>query len=358
GLRPLRRRRGDDPATRRVERRECGRGDGPLPRPRGAAGGAGGEAAPLAPGPRPDGTARLGTVPCLPGLRPHSRCGRAAARCAAQHNAGPGDPRLRLRRQPRSRQAGDHGRDRRGRGGPRHPHQRQPAQRGPRADHGRHRRADAGEQLPARGRSPRRARDRPRHGAARRHGDPDGEGARDLPARRRRQGAVRREGDRGRVDGMSMASPYTAAFVRDALGRVPADGPASYPAICTDTRALVPGALFVALTGDRFDGHDFLAAARDAGAAAAVVRRGTDPVAGLPLLEVDDTLRAWGDLAHARRALVPGPVIAITGQNGKTSTKEMVAAVLATRWHTWRTRANNNNLVGVPLTILEAPHDT
>ncbi|HRX18412.1 MAG TPA: UDP-N-acetylmuramoyl-tripeptide--D-alanyl-D-alanine ligase [Gemmatimonadales bacterium] len=157
---------------------------------------------------------------------------------------------------------------------------------------------------------------------------------------------------------MSMASPYTAAFVRDALGRVPADGPASYPAICTDTRALVPGALFVALTGDRFDGHDFLAAARDAGAAAAVVRRGTDPVAGLPLLEVDDTLRAWGDLAHARRALVPGPVIAITGQNGKTSTKEMVAAVLATRWRTWRTRANNNNLVGVPLTILEAPHDT
>jgi UDP-N-acetylmuramoyl-tripeptide--D-alanyl-D-alanine ligase len=69
-------------------------------------------------------------------------------------------------------------------------------------------------------------------------------------------------------------------------------------------------------------------------------------------------LRAWGDLARSRRRAITGPVIAITGQNGKTSTKEMVAAVLATRWRTHRTRANNNNLVGVPLTILEAPQGT
>ncbi len=146
-------------------------------------------------------------------------------------------------------------------------------------------------------------------------------------------------------------------FVAGALG-LPSGAPARYAAIQTDTRALVPGALFVALAGERFDGHGFLEAARDAGATAAVVRRGTAPVAGLRLYEVDDTLRAWGDLAHARRLTIPGPVIAITGQNGKTSTKEMVAAVVATRWKTHRTRANNNNLVGVPLTILEAPADT
>ncbi len=69
-------------------------------------------------------------------------------------------------------------------------------------------------------------------------------------------------------------------------------------------------------------------------------------------------LRALGDLAAADRRRITGPVIAITGQNGKTSTKEMMAAALATRWKTHRTRANLNNLVGVPLTILQAPDDT
>ncbi len=131
-----------------------------------------------------------------------------------------------------------------------------------------------------------------------------------------------------------------------------------FTAVETDTRALTPGALFVALTGERFDGHAYLVQARDAGAAAAVVRRGTPAVAGLPLYQVADPLHTWGELARHRRRELTGPVIAITGQNGKTSTKEMVAAVMATRWDCWRTRANNNNLVGVPLTILEAPVST
>ncbi|HUF36477.1 MAG TPA: UDP-N-acetylmuramoyl-tripeptide--D-alanyl-D-alanine ligase [Gemmatimonadales bacterium] len=126
----------------------------------------------------------------------------------------------------------------------------------------------------------------------------------------------------------------------------------------TDTRALVPGALFVALAGERFDGHDYLEAAARGGAVAAVVRQGTAPVPGLTLLPVDDTLRAFGRMARARRRRIAGPVVAITGTNGKTSTKEMVAAVLATRYATYATRANLNNLVGVPLTILEAPADT
>ena len=79
---------------------------------------------------------------------------------------------------------------------------------------------------------------------------------------------------------------------------------------------------------------------------------------GLVLFEVPDTLIAFGLLARARRRWIKGPVIAVTGTNGKTSTKEMLAAVLRTRYATYATRANLNNLVGVPLTILEAPSDT
>jgi UDP-N-acetylmuramoyl-tripeptide--D-alanyl-D-alanine ligase len=76
------------------------------------------------------------------------------------------------------------------------------------------------------------------------------------------------------------------------------------------------------------------------------------------MFEVPDTLVAFGLLARARRRRIKGPVIAVTGTNGKTSTKEMLAAVLRTRYTTYATRANLNNLVGVPLTILEAPPDT
>lgn len=156
-----------------------------------------------------------------------------------------------------------------------------------------------------------------------------------------------------------MSLDWTDAQVRAAL-KLPADVEevAQYPLVTTDTRTMVPGALFVALVGERHDAHDHLADARDAGAAAAVVRRGTPPVPGLRLYEVEDTLYALGALANARRERFTGPVIAITGQNGKTSTKEMVAAVLATTWKTHRTRANDNNLVGVPLTVLQAPADT
>lgn len=145
--------------------------------------------------------------------------------------------------------------------------------------------------------------------------------------------------------------------VREAIGCAPSSGGRVFSQVSTDTRQLAPGALFVALQGERFDGHDFLEAARDAGAVVAVVRAGTPAVAGLELLEVPDTLRAYGLIARARRRAVRGPVVAITGTNGKTSTKEMIAAALRTRYRTHATRANLNNLVGVPQTILEAPAD-
>ena len=152
---------------------------------------------------------------------------------------------------------------------------------------------------------------------------------------------------------------WTAAGVRDALGLPQSSGgAATYTRVLTDTRAIVPGALFVALAGERFDGHDYLEAAAAAGAAGAVVRRGTRVPASLMAFEVPDTLLAFGMLARARRREITGPVVAITGTNGKTSTKEMLAAVLGTRHRVHATRANLNNLVGVPTTILDAPEET
>jgi UDP-N-acetylmuramoyl-tripeptide--D-alanyl-D-alanine ligase len=117
--------------------------------------------------------------------------------------------------------------------------------------------------------------------------------------------------------------------------------------------------LFVALKGDRFDAHDFLPQAKAAGAAAAVVRRGTPPVAGLPLFEVADTLAALGLLARARRRRLPAhaPVVAITGSSGKTSAKEMIRSALTAKGRVHATSGNLNNLVGVPLTILAMPAD-
>ena len=155
-------------------------------------------------------------------------------------------------------------------------------------------------------------------------------------------------------------SRWSAAAVREALGLLDAteSRPLVFSNVSTDSRAITPGALFVALEGERFDGHDHLSEATAAGAAGAVVREGTSPVPGLVLFEVPDTLRALGLLARARRRTLSGPVIAVTGTNGKTSTKEMLAAVLRTRYITHATRANLNNLVGVPLTILEAATDT
>lgn len=144
-----------------------------------------------------------------------------------------------------------------------------------------------------------------------------------------------------------------------ALGlEVPAGGARQFSEISTDTRSLGPGALFLALTGDRFDGHDYLGSAREGGASGAVVRHGTSPVEGLRLYPVDDTLVALGKLARHRRETIEGPVVAITGSNGKTSTKEMVAAVLGTRFRTHATHANLNNLIGIPKTILDSPADS
>ena len=151
---------------------------------------------------------------------------------------------------------------------------------------------------------------------------------------------------------------WTSSLVAEALG-VPSPAELSFNGVSTDTRHLTPSTLFVALKGDRFDAHAFLDQAKAKGAGAAVVRRGTAAVDGLPFFEVDDTLAALGQLARARRRRLPpgSPVVAITGSSGKTSTKEMIRAVLETAYRVHATGGNLNNLVGVPLTILGTPDD-
>lgn len=149
---------------------------------------------------------------------------------------------------------------------------------------------------------------------------------------------------------------WTAELVADAL-RLPAPEPRAYAGVSTDTRSLAAGELFVALVGERFDGHDFLQDVAARGAAGAVVRRGTPRVPGLDWYEVDDTLVALGDLAHERRERFTGTVVALTGTVGKTSTRELLAAALAPLGLVHRSQKNLNNLVGVPLTVLAAPDD-
>lgn len=129
---------------------------------------------------------------------------------------------------------------------------------------------------------------------------------------------------------------------------------ASYTAVCTDSRRVSPDGLFVALRGERYDGHDFLEAAVEAGAAGVLVERGRGERLSAPhvaVFEVDDTLAALGALARFHRLRFGVPVGAVTGSNGKTTTKELVGAILAVRGPTLKTEGNLNNEIGVPLTL-------
>jgi len=121
--------------------------------------------------------------------------------------------------------------------------------------------------------------------------------------------------------------------------------------VSTDTRALAAGALFVALRGEQFDGHDFLADAFRRGAAAALVSREV-PAPG-PLLIVQDTLVALGAMAATLRESLSVSVIAVTGSIGKTTTKELAASIMSQGLRTARTPGNYNNEIGVPLALLE-----
>ncbi len=140
-----------------------------------------------------------------------------------------------------------------------------------------------------------------------------------------------------------------AEFARLCGGRL-AGADAAFTDVVSDSRTLAPGQLFVALSGPKFDGNDFVAAAQAAGAAGAVVS--TAQPAALPQIVVRDTQAALEQAARAWRAHFGGPLIGVAGSNGKTTAKEMTAAILAQAGETLATRGNLNNHIGVPLTLL------
>jgi UDP-N-acetylmuramoyl-tripeptide--D-alanyl-D-alanine ligase len=130
-------------------------------------------------------------------------------------------------------------------------------------------------------------------------------------------------------------------------------------AVGTDSRAVIPGMLFVALKGERFDGHDYVREVLARGAAGAMVERAwAEANPGLPLIPVNDTRLALGQLAAAWRGRFAIPLLGITGSNGKTTVKEMCAAILRAQFGGAResvlaTEGNFNNDIGLPLTLLK-----
>jgi len=135
-------------------------------------------------------------------------------------------------------------------------------------------------------------------------------------------------------------------------------GSLTFDGVSTDTRTLAPGQLFVPLVGERFDGHAHLAAAEAAGAAGSLWQASRPlPQTKLPLLLVDDTLAALQRLAAAYAATLRARVVGITGSNGKTTTKDLIASVLATGYRVAKTEGNLNNHIGLPLTLLRTPAD-
>lgn len=143
-------------------------------------------------------------------------------------------------------------------------------------------------------------------------------------------------------------------------GQLLVSGAGRFTSVSTDTRSLQPGALFIALRGERFDGHAYLEEARARGAAGALIQ---DAVPGIcrrhtavgdwSVIEVTDSLYALGQLAQAHRQRFRLPVIGITGSAGKTTTKEMTAAILETRRTVLKTAGNFNNEIGLPLTLCQ-----
>ena len=124
----------------------------------------------------------------------------------------------------------------------------------------------------------------------------------------------------------------------------------------TDSRSIKAGELFIAIKGERFDGHDFLPGAKQNGAVAAMLER-TGQDNGLPALLVSDTRRAIGKLAQAWRTEFGIPLIAVTGSNGKTTVKEMLVSILRLKAPVLATRGNLNNDIGVPLTLFGLGHE-
>ncbi len=154
----------------------------------------------------------------------------------------------------------------------------------------------------------------------------------------------------------NMNAAELAAAV-DGEWRNPGDLNLYISSVCTDTRQLTPGCLFIPIKGDKYDGHDFISQALDAGAAGCFYSRQPEnfPENFQPdkfYIHVDDTRRALCKLAAYYRKKFPIPFVQVTGSVGKTTTKELISSVLESRLHVWKTPGNYNNDIGASLTLL------
>ncbi|HHY64674.1 MAG TPA: UDP-N-acetylmuramoyl-tripeptide--D-alanyl-D-alanine ligase, partial [Clostridiaceae bacterium] len=140
-------------------------------------------------------------------------------------------------------------------------------------------------------------------------------------------------------------------------GRLEAPEDVIVSKVSIDTRTLEKGSLFVALKGENADGHDYIGQALKNGAALVLAAEGKPLPEGCPAVIVPDTLEALGKLAEEYRKLFRIPVVAVTGSVGKTSTKEMIAAILSARYNVHKSRGNFNNEIGLPLSVLELNED-
>lgn len=153
-----------------------------------------------------------------------------------------------------------------------------------------------------------------------------------------------------------------AAFTVDEVGQA-TGGKLQYPVgnervftqVDTDTRAIRQDSLFVALKGEKFDGHDFVGKAREQGAAGAIVQEMREEYKhdGFAVIVVEDTLKAYQGLARFHRRRFSIPVVAVTGSVGKTTTRNMIATVLAQKFNVLQTEKNFNNEIGLPRTLLQ-----
>jgi UDP-N-acetylmuramoyl-tripeptide--D-alanyl-D-alanine ligase len=136
-------------------------------------------------------------------------------------------------------------------------------------------------------------------------------------------------------------------------GEVVCGDTVSFTGLCIDSRKIREGELFIALKGSRFDGHDFLRQALEKGSGAVVGLPEIEPIKDKTIIRVSDTLKALQDIAHFIRVKKDIPVIAVTGSNGKTTTKELTASILGTQYRVLKNAGNLNNHIGLPFTLTE-----
>ncbi len=151
-----------------------------------------------------------------------------------------------------------------------------------------------------------------------------------------------------------MPLPFSASWISQTLGLPTPVSPGEFSAFSTDSRTVKPGEFFVALKGDKFDGHDFLAQVAERGVKGILCRKGTVPArySGFAA-EIDDSLEAFRALAKAWRLKLDIPVVAVAGAVGKTTTKEFLASLLRGKWpEVLRTEGSFNGFIGIPITLM------